>query len=95
MARNALARKMVAAAGRLKEEERKALTRWCLATIYQASAVALNEQFGFGPDRIAKFRETLEATIVEYGDLLDGVDEDYADGALERRYLQIMREDKE
>lgn len=95
MARNAFAGKMVAAAGRLRAEERKELVHRCLTTIYQASVVALNDQFGFGSDRITRFRDAMEATIMEYGALMDGTDAGYADGALERRYLQIMGSDRE
>lgn len=32
----------------------------------------------------------MEAVILEYGDLLDSVDADYADEKLERRYKAIM-----
>lgn len=61
-----------------------------LTTIYQASAVALNEALGLGAGSIEKFRAALDATICEYGVLLDEVDADYADGKLEQRYEQIM-----
>ena len=92
MGRNAFAAKMVATAGRLKAEERKALVQHCIDTVHMASAVALNEQFGFGADRLARFKAATEAVIFEYGDLLDGTDADYANGALERRYKQLTEE---
>ncbi len=52
--------------------------------------MALHEVYGFGPDRIDRFRDAMEAVILEYGDLLDSVDADYADEKLERRYKAIM-----
>ena len=75
--RNAYAAKITAARSALKNAER-------------ASAVALNEQFGFGADRIARYRDAMEKTIIEYGALMDSTDAEYADGKLEERYLQIM-----
>lgn len=88
--KNAYAAKLQAQRVRLKNNERSELIHRILTTVYQASAVALNEEFGFGADRIEKFRKTLDATICEYGVMLDEVDTDYADGKLEQRYEQIM-----
>ena len=76
MRRNAYAAKMMAAKGAV--------------TIYQASAIALNDQFGFGRERISRFRDAMEAVINEYGVLMDGADADYADGKLANRYESIM-----
>ena len=90
MRKNAYAAKIQATRAYMKAEERSALIHRLLTTVYQAAAVALNEEFGFGADRIAKFRDTMEDVIVEYGDLQDTVDVDYADGKLARRYEQIM-----
>ena len=87
MVKNAYAVKLMAAKGAVSRAERAAIT-----TVFQASAVALNEQFGFGPERIARFREGMERTINEYGVMLDAADADYADGKLEQRYRRIMRE---
>lgn len=76
----------------LANEERAAIVHHCLTTIYQAAAVALNEQFGFGPERVERFRDTLNAVMLEFGVLQDDTDTDYAMGALERRYRQIIPE---
>lgn len=88
--RNAFAAKMMAAKAALSMQERQALIHRVLTTVYQASAVALHEEFGFGPERITRFRETMEAVIMEYGDLLSGTDADYADGKLEEQYNKIV-----
>ena len=88
--RNAYAAKLMAAKGAVTAHQRAALVHRCLTTVYQASAVALHEVYGFGPDRIERFRDAMEAVILEYGDLMDNVDADYADGKLEERYKQIM-----
>ena len=88
--RNAYAAKLMATKQILKNEERAALVRRCLTTIYQAAAVALNDEFGFGAERIVRFREKLNSTIEQYGALLEGTDADYADGKLEEAYEKIM-----
>lgn len=78
---------------KLKAEEmqkKSELIRRLLTTIYQSAAVTLNEEFGFGADRIVRFRDGLNRTIEEYGVLLNEVDADYADGKLEQRYKAIM-----
>ncbi len=92
MAKNAYAAKLMAAKGAVSRAERAAIINRCITTVFQASAVALNEQFGFGAERIARFREEMERTINEYGALMDGADAAYADGKLEQRYLRIMGE---
>lgn len=74
----------------LEDTERKAIVHHCLTTIYQAAAVALNEEFGFGSERVERFRDKLNETMLEFGVLQDDTDTDYAMGALERRYEQIM-----
>ena len=88
--RNAYAAKLMAAKGAVTAHQRAALVHRCLTTVYQASAVALHEVYGFGPDRIERFRDAMEAVILEYGDLMDNVDADYADGKLDERYRKIM-----
>ena len=88
--KNACAAKLQAQRVRLKTSERAELIHRLLTTVYQASAVALNEKFGFGADRISRFRAAMEETILEYGVMLDEVDADYADGKLTQRYEQIM-----
>ena len=90
--KNAYAAKLQANRIRMKNNERAELIHRILTTVYQASAVALNEQFGFGADRISRFREAMEKTIVEYGALLDSTYTEYADGKLEQRYKQIMNQ---
>lgn len=91
--KNAYAAKLQAQRVHLKNAERAELIHRILTTVYQASAVALNEQFGFGADRISRFRDAMEQTIIEYGAMLDDVDADYADGKLSKRYEQIMGDD--
>lgn len=91
--KNAYAAKLQAQRVHLRNEERADLIHRILTTVYQASAVALNEQFGFGADRISRFRDAMEQTIIEYGAMLDDVDADYADGKLSKRYEQIMGDD--
>ena len=93
--RNVYAAKLAAARAAMGREERRALIHRALTTVYQASAVALHETFGFGPERIARFRAGMEAVILEYGDLLNEVDADYADGKLEQRYRTIMGTEEE
>lgn len=88
--KNAYAAKLQAQRVRLRNSERAELIHRILTTVYQASAVALNEQFGFGAERISRFRDAMEQTIIEYGAMLDDVDADYADGKLSKRYEQIM-----
>lgn len=79
----------------LADEERKALVHYCLTTIYQAAAVALNDEFGFGAKRVERFRDKLNKTMLEFGVLQDDADTDYAAGALERRYKQITGNNQE
>ena len=92
--RNAYAAKLMAAKGAVTTQQRAALVHRCLTTVYQASAVALHEVYGFGPERIERFKEAMEAVILEYGDLMDDVDADYADGKLDERYKQIMGDER-
>lgn len=90
MSRNAFAGKLISAKAALTQQQKAALIHRVLTTVYQASAIALNEQFGFGAERIARFRNGMEAVIQEYGVLLDDTDADYADGKLDQRYEAIM-----
>ena len=92
--RNTYAAKLMAAKGAVTAHQRAALVHRRLTTVYQASAVALHEVYGFGPDRIERFRDAMEAVILEYGDLMDDVDADYADGKLDERYKQIMGDER-
>lgn len=93
MRRNAYAAKLMAAKAAASHAERAALINRVLTTVYQASAVALHEVYGFGPERIARFRDCMEAVIMEYGGLMDEADVDYADGKLAQRYEAIMGAD--
>jgi len=77
----------------MKDEERLALIRRTLTTVYYATAITLNDSFGFGAERIQRFREKLDETINDYGGLMDSVDADYADGKLEQTYKKIVGED--
>ena len=90
MSRNTFAGKLIAAKAALTQQQKAALIHRVLTTVYQTSAIALNEQFGFGAERIARFRDGMEAVIQEYGVLLDDTDADYADGKLAQRYEAIM-----
>ena len=45
--RNAYAAKLMAAKGAVTAHQRAALVHRCLTTVYQASAVALHEVYGF------------------------------------------------
>ena len=91
--KNAYAAKLQAQRVHLKNAERSELIHRILTTVYQASAVVLNEQFGFGAERISRFRDAMEQTIIEYAAMLADVDADYADGKLSKRYEQIMGDD--
>ena len=93
MRRNAYVGKLIAAKAVLTQQQKAALIHRILTTVYQASAIALNEQFGFGAERIARFRDSMEAVIMEYGGLMDEADADYADGKLAQRYEAIMGAD--
>ena len=92
--RNAYAAKLMAAKGAVTAHQRAALVHRCLTTVYQASAVALHKVYGFGPERIERFKAALETVILEYGDLINDVDADYADGKLDERYKQIMGDER-
>lgn len=90
MSKNAFAGKLIAVKAALTQQQKAALIHRVLTTVYQASAIALNERFGFGAERIARFRDGMESVIQEYGVLLDDTDADYADGKLAQRYEAIM-----
>lgn len=95
MGRNSFAAQIVAAKKAISNQERKAIVKHCLTTVYQAAAIGLNEEFGFGAERIERFRDKLNDTLLEFGVLQDDTDTDYAMGALERRYSQIMGDDRQ
>ena len=59
MPKNVYAAKLMAAKAAMTQQERAALVNRTLTTVYQASAVALNEVYGFGPERIARFRDAM------------------------------------
>lgn len=87
---NAYAKKLTAVRSAINQAERQALVHRCITTIFQASAVALNEEFGFGADRLLRFKEAMERIVNEYGDLMHGADVDYADDKLEQAFKRIM-----
>jgi hypothetical protein len=87
---NAYAKKLTAVRSAVTHAERQALVHRSLTTIFQAAAVALNEEFGFGADRISRFQAATERIVSEYGDLMHGADVDYADDKLEEAYRRIM-----
>ena len=92
MAKNQYAAQLMAIKAAMSQDEKRALIRRILTTIRQAEAVALNNEFGFGAERIARFRDALDHTIIEYGVELDNNDAEYADANLEEAYLRIMGE---
>lgn len=87
---SAYAKKLTAAKAAISHMERQALVHRCITTIFQASAVALNDEFGFGADRITRFKTAMENIVAEYGDLMHGADADYADDKLEEAFNRIM-----
>ena len=87
---NAYARKLTAAKSAISYAEKQNIIRRCINTIFFASAVALNEQFGFGAERIMRFKEAMEKIVDEYGALADGADTEYADAKLEEAFKRIM-----
>jgi hypothetical protein len=87
---NAYAKKLTAVRSAINQAERQALVHRCITTIFQASAVALDEEFGFGADRLLRFKEAMERIVNEYGDLMHGADVDYADDKLEQAFKRIM-----
>ena len=56
MGKNAYARKLTAAKHAISYMERQEIVRRCINTIFMASAVALNDEFGFGCERIMRFK---------------------------------------
>ena len=91
--RNAYAVKLLAAKQILRDEEKTAIVHQCVTWMYQTSAVALNDEFGFGEERIVRFRGKLNSIIEEFGGLQKMNDVDYADAKLEERYKKIMGHD--
>jgi hypothetical protein len=87
---NAYAKKLMAAKQALSFVEKQNIVRRCIETIFYASAVALNDEFGFGADRIMRFKDALEKTVSEYGILVSEADTEYADGKLEEAFKKIM-----
>lgn len=65
--KNAYAAKLQAQRVHLRNEERADLIHRILTTVYQASAVVLNQEFGFGADRIpdSVMRWTLPSANME------------------------------
>lgn len=93
MSKNTYAAKLRAQGIVAANLQKQAIVRMCITTVFQASAIALNEEFGFGADRVKRFRDAMEAVMMEYGALQDGVDTEYAQSKLEQRYLQIVGEE--
>lgn len=91
MAKNQYAAKLIAAKGAVNKAERERIVHHCVTTQWLASAIALNRAFGFGPERIEKFRDELESVMVEYDVARVGADVDYADGKLEESFANLMK----
>jgi hypothetical protein len=87
---NSYAKKLMAAKQAISFVEKQNIVRRCIETIFYASAVALNDEFGFGADRIMRFKDALEKTVSEYGILVSEADTEYADGKLEEAFKKIM-----
>ena len=92
--KNAYAAKLMAAKAAMSQDEKRALIRRILTTIRQAEAVALNDEFGFGAKRFERFCRRMEAVFDQYGDFLDDIDADFADGKLEAAYKRIVDKKK-
>ena len=88
--KNAFARKLTVAKQTISYAEKQNIVRRCINTIFYASAVALNEEFGLGAKRLMRFKERMEKVVEEYGLLASGADTDYADGKLEEAFKKIM-----
>lgn len=87
---NAFARRLVAAKEVVSYKAKQEIVRRCINTIFYASAVALNEEFGLGAKRLTRFKDALERVVGEYGVLASGADTDYADDKLEEAFKRIM-----
>lgn len=87
--KNAYAVKLMAAKAKMSDAERLALIHRVGQTCLNAMTVALNEQFGFGPDRLKKLNDGFDVVMAQYGICLD-TDADYADGELESAVKKIM-----
>lgn len=92
MGKNAYAVKLMAMKAAMSVDEKRMLVRRNMTTIYHGAAIALNNEFGFGAERIARFHDALDKTLVEYGVEMDNNDVEYADAKLEEAYLRIMGE---
>lgn len=88
--KNKFAVQLMATKAALTKAEKDELTARNLTHWYMASAIALNAAFGFGRERIDKFRDTMNAVMDEFGGAIDDTDRDFAEGKLEQRYAQIM-----
>lgn len=63
MSKNAYANKLMAMKGAVSQAQRQVIIHRCIETVYYSSAIALNEEFSFGPDRIAQFRAKMEKIV--------------------------------
>ena len=63
-----------------------------MACCMEIMTVALNDEFGFGKDRLKRLEKRFNEVFVEYG-LLVMDDVKYGNTKLKRRVAQIMRED--
>lgn len=87
---NAFARRLVVAKEVVSYNAKQAIVRRCINTLFYASAIALNEEFGLGAKRLMRFKERMEKVVEEYGLLASGADTDYADDKLEEAFKKIM-----
>lgn len=92
--KNAYAAKLQAQRVTIKNVERAALVHRVADMIGKAYAVELNDEFGFGRDRIKKVQNGVDSIIIECEALANGVDWGYADGKLDERYKKIMGGDE-
>jgi len=90
--KNQYAAKLMAMKAAMSFDEKRALVRRNMTTIYKGASVILNREFGFGAKRIKRFCGCLDDFLVEYGVEMDNNDAEYADAKLDEAYLRIMGE---
>lgn len=76
-------------AAAMKEAEKRALIRFVGQKCLDVMTVALNEEYGFGADRLNRLSASFAAIMDEYGGMVD-TDAEYADEKLRQRVKQIM-----
>ncbi len=77
-----------------KQKYARAAVRWSEQNMMDLASVVLNEQFGFGADRLETFNHAMEDLHDEYANLWnsDTDDVEYSKAVLDRRLQKIYRE---